>query len=179
LPLRVARRARIDLTDHTRIRAVRTIPSGNERVLVAEELHQEIGVQADDRRRSMTQNQADTPAQAPRAVPSKNKVDVATELRQRITHMLVTRRAQHGTFAANAEDKLKRGGARAWLLVKRRPSLGVVLVSGSALAVASTIGVGEIMFTLIVGYAAYQVLREGVSPKNAAEEAVKLMEAVE
>jgi hypothetical protein len=122
----------------------------------------------------MIQNQGEATAPAaPSAVVTKNKVDVATEVRHRIGKMLTTRSAQQGTLSAKVEEKVKRGGSKLWSVIKKRPIVGVALVSGGAFAVATAVGVGEITLTLIVGYAAYQVFREGVPPKVAAEEALK------
>jgi isoaspartyl peptidase/L-asparaginase-like protein (Ntn-hydrolase superfamily) len=64
-------------------------------------------------------------------------------------------------------------GARVWGQLKKRPSIGVVVVGAAGLAVASVVGVGEIAIAMIAGYAAYQVLREGVSPGAAARKIIE------
>lgn len=101
----------------------------------------------------------------------------AIQARHRIGKMLATRNAPKGTLEARIEDTLKGGGSKLWVIAKKRPFVGVALASGGALAVAMAIGGGEITLAVIVGYAAYQVLREGVPPKEAAEEAFKAIEA--
>ena len=74
------------------------------------------------------------------------------------------------------ENRLKRDLNRGWRLLKARPFLGVALISGATFALASTVGVGELMITMAVAYGTYLVLREGVPVNQAAEEAFKLME---
>jgi hypothetical protein len=116
----------------------------------------------------MTTNQLDA---------KKDRVNVAVEVRHRIGRMLATRKAPQGTLSAKVEDKVKGGGSRLWAIAKKRPYVGVAMASGGALALAMAIGGGEITLACIVGYAAYQVLREGVPPKEAAKEAFKAIEA--
>ena len=115
----------------------------------------------------MTTNQLDA---------NKPRVNVAVELRHRIGKALATRKAPKGTLAAKLEDKVKGGGSKLWVIARKRPYVGVALASGGALAVAMAIGGGEITLACIVGYAAYQVLREGIPPKIAAEDAFKAIE---
>ncbi|MDX2092641.1 MAG: hypothetical protein SFX73_32550 [Kofleriaceae bacterium] len=115
----------------------------------------------------MTTNQADV---------NNPRVNVAVEVRHRIGKALATRKAPSGTLAAKVENKMKGGGSKLWALAKRRPYVGVVMASGGALAIAMAIGGGEITLACIVGYAAYQVLREGVPPKVAAEDAFHAIE---
>ena len=94
---------------------------------------------------------------------SKNEIDLATEFGQRIDHVLRSRRAK-------VEDRVKHQGSRLWSFMKRRPLTGVALVSGGSFLLATALGVGEFTLSLIVGYAAYEVLREGVPPRQAARE---------
>lgn len=101
---------------------------------------------------------------------TKNKVDTSTELRARITHALHSRHAPRGTRLAKLEDELKRHGMTVWRLMERRPLAASVAVGGAGLAVAMSVGVGEVTLAMLVGYAAYQVLREGVPPKEAAHQ---------
>jgi hypothetical protein len=104
---------------------------------------------------------------------SKNRVDLVTELRDRIDLALRTRVAEEGTAARTVEDHAKHVGWRVWRAMRRRPSLGIALVGGAGLAAAMTIGVGELTIGLVLAYGAYQVLREGVPPKQAAENIFK------
>ncbi|HEX8110813.1 MAG TPA: hypothetical protein VF516_23940 [Kofleriaceae bacterium] len=97
------------------------------------------------------------------------------EIRARIEHALRVRSAPPGTAGAKLEHVVKEAGARLWVQLKKRPSIGVVLVGGAGLVAASAVGVGEIAIGMIAGYAAYQVLREGVSPGEAAK---KIMEQI-
>ncbi|HVK75166.1 MAG TPA: hypothetical protein VM734_17675 [Kofleriaceae bacterium] len=101
---------------------------------------------------------------------SKNEIDLATEFGQRIDHVLRSRRAPAGTRRAKVEDRVKHQGSRLWSFMKRRPLTGVALVSGGSFLLATALGVGELTLSLIVGYAAYEVLREGVPPMQAARE---------
>lgn len=101
--------------------------------------------------------------------PHPHWMGTAHEVRARIEHALRIRSAPPGTPAAELEQVVKEAGARVWAQLKKRPSIGVVLVGGAGLAVASTVGVGEIAIGILAGYAAYQVLREGVSPGEAAK----------
>ena len=101
---------------------------------------------------------------------TKNKVDTSTEVRARITHALHSRHAPRGTRLAKLEDDLKRHGMTVWKLMERRPLAASVVVGGTGLAVAMSVGVGEVTLAMLVGYAAYQVLREGVPPKEAAHQ---------
>jgi hypothetical protein len=64
-------------------------------------------------------------------------------------------------------------GARVRIQLKQRPSIGVAAVGLTGLAVASAVGVGEIAIGMIAGYAAYQVLREGVAPGEAARKIIE------
>jgi hypothetical protein len=105
--------------------------------------------------------------------PHAHWIGTAHEIRARIEHALRIRRARPGTPGAKLEQVAKDTGARIWLQLKKRPSLGVVLIGGAGLAVASVVGVGEIAIGMIAGYAAYQVLREGVAPGEAARKIVE------
>jgi hypothetical protein len=103
------------------------------------------------------------------AVATKNKVDVPTELHARIKHALKTRSARRGTMAARLEDRLKDRGLRAWAMIEKRPLSASVVLAGTGLAVGTALGVAELTLGLFIGYSAYQVLREGVPPREAAE----------
>jgi hypothetical protein len=105
--------------------------------------------------------------------PHAHWIGTGHEIRARIEHALRIRRATPGTAAAKLEQVAKDAGARVWIQLKKRPSIGVVLVGGAGLAVASAVGVGEIAIGMIAGYAAYQVLREGVAPGEAARKIVE------
>jgi hypothetical protein len=107
--------------------------------------------------------------------PHPHWIGTGHEVRARIEHALRIRSAPPGTTSAKLEQVVKGAGARVWAQLKKRPSIGVVVVGAAGLAVASVVGVGEIAIGMITGYAAYQVLREGVSPGEAAK---KIMEQI-
>lgn len=107
---------------------------------------------------------------------TKNKIDTSTEVRARIEHSLHIRTAPRGTTTAEIEQVVKAHGGRLWAQLKKRPSLGVVLAAGTGLALAMLVGVGELGVAIATGYGAYQVLREGVAPRQAAADVVKKLE---
>jgi hypothetical protein len=107
---------------------------------------------------------------------SKPRIDTITELRARIEHSLHTRTAQRGTLRGRLEGLVKTESGKLWGQLKKRPLLGVLLVSGAGLALATAIGVGELTIGALAGYAAFQVLREGVPPAVAAEDLAKAVE---
>jgi hypothetical protein len=104
---------------------------------------------------------------------SHTKVDLPTELRGRIEQSLHIRSAELGTTGRVIEDGVKHVGWRLWKQLRKRPSLGIALAGGAGLAAATMIGVGEITIGLLLAYGAYQVLREGMSPGQAAENVLK------
>lgn len=106
----------------------------------------------------------------------QKKIDTSAEVRARIEHALHTRTAPRGTMAARLEQLVKTGGGALWAQLRKRPSLGVVLAGGVGLALATVVGVGELTIGIAAGYAAYQVLREGVAPETAAKNIVKELE---
>ncbi len=115
-----------------------------------------------------------------RELPEKTRrrMDVPTELRARITHALRTRHAPADSMAGVAEDKAKTGAGILWRAMRRRPVVSSAAIGAVGLAAAMTIGVGELAAAAIVGYAAFQVLREGVPAKQAAERAIEELGAV-
>jgi nucleoside phosphorylase len=60
----------------------------------------------------------------------------------------------------------------AWTALNRHPGVGVVLIGGSAFALASTVGVGEIAFATAASYAAWQVFARHASLQTAIREAM-------
>jgi hypothetical protein len=105
--------------------------------------------------------------------PHPHWIGTGHEVRARIEHALRIRSAPPGTTTAKLEQVVKDAGARLWVQLKKRPSIGVVAVGGAGIAVASVVGVGEIAIGMIAAYAAYQVLREGVSPGEAARKIIE------
>jgi hypothetical protein len=105
--------------------------------------------------------------------PHPHWIGTGHEVRARIEHALRIRSAPPGTTIAKLEQVVKGAGARVWVQLKKRPSIGVMAVGVTGLAVASAVGVGEIAIGMIAGYAAYQVLREGVSPGEAARKVIE------
>jgi hypothetical protein len=108
---------------------------------------------------------------APRSVERR---DFVRDISERIDHTLDCRTAPAGTLRAWVEDEAKRGGTRVWRALERRPSLGVVLVGGLAIAAADAVGVGELAMGIGIGYAAWQVLRKGQSVGEALQEAEQI-----
>lgn len=100
--------------------------------------------------------------------------DLGREISDDIDHSLERRTAPAGTWRAHAEDAAKRGGARVWRALKKRPSLGVALFGGLAITAANAVGVGELALGIGIGYAAWQVLRKGTPIGEALEEAERL-----
>lgn len=109
---------------------------------------------------------------------NQHRVDTSTEVRARIEQSLHTRSAPKGTARAEVEHRVKCEGEKLWVQLKKRPSLGVVLTGAAGLAVASVVGVGELAIGIIAGYAAYQVLREGIAPKAVAKDMLEKLERV-
>lgn len=105
--------------------------------------------------------------------PHPHWIDPSREARARIEHALHVRRATPGTAAAKLEQIAKHAGAQLWIQLKRRPSLGVALIGITGLAVASVVGAAEIAIGMAAGYAAYQVLREGVAPREVARRVIE------
>jgi hypothetical protein len=102
--------------------------------------------------------------------PADGAFDAASDLRARVEWSLHTRSAPSGTIRARTEELVKTSASRVWTAMKRRPSLGVLAATAAGLALASSIGVGELAIGIVAGYAAYQVLAQGVPPKDAARQ---------
>jgi hypothetical protein len=75
-----------------------------------------------------------------------------------------------------AERGLELAGDRLWKTFRRRPYLGAVLAGGIGLGMASVIGVAELAVAVGTGYAAFQVLKNRVSPGKAIREAFQFDE---
>jgi hypothetical protein len=99
--------------------------------------------------------------------------DAASDLRARVERSLRTRSAPKGTLAARTEELVKTTGAKVWKAMKKRPSLGVLAAAAAGFALASSVGVGEVVIGIFAGYAAYQVLAEGIPVKDAAVHAAE------
>jgi hypothetical protein len=74
------------------------------------------------------------------------------------------------------ERGLERGGDRLWATFRRRPYVGAVLAGGIGLGLASVVGVAELAIAVGAGYAAYQVLKNRVSPAKAVRDAFRFEE---
>ncbi|MDF2697253.1 MAG: hypothetical protein K0S65_5636 [Labilithrix sp.] len=108
-----------------------------------------------------------------KAVAKGGKRDhLPSEVFRRVEHTLHTRSAAEGTAIAKAEEEIKSNADRVWNVLKKRPSLGVVLSGGIGLALASAVGAGEVFIAVSAAYAAYLVLREHVPPAVAVEETI-------
>jgi hypothetical protein len=104
-------------------------------------------------------SQSNEPAGQRAAPPS----DTASHISADIDRSLERRTSPPHTWRAHAEETIKHDSRKAWQAMKRRPSLGVLVFGGLAVAAADAIGVGEVALGLGVGYAAYRVLRKGRS----------------
>jgi hypothetical protein len=104
-------------------------------------------------------SQSNEPA-AMRAAPAG---DTASNISADIDRSLERRTSPPDTWRGHAEETIKHDGRKIWQAMKRRPSLGVVVFGGLAMAVADAVGVGEVALGLGVGYAAYKVLKKGRS----------------
>jgi hypothetical protein len=87
--------------------------------------------------------------------------DRARDISEDIDRTLGRRTAPEGTLRARAEDEVKHAGDRVWHGMKKRPSLGMIVIGGLAVLAADAIGVGEVALGVALGYAAYRVLRRG------------------
>jgi hypothetical protein len=96
--------------------------------------------------------------------------DMGREVCDDIDRTLDRRVAPPGTFRARAEHETKRQGTHVWRMLKERPTVGVILFGGLAIAAADAVGVGELAIGIAVGYAAWQVLRKGKSVGEALTE---------
>jgi len=77
----------------------------------------------------------------------------------------------HAFFGrAHVEEVLERDAEKALGALRKRPSIGVIVLGGLAIAAADAIGVGEVALGLVVGYAAYQILRKKEPARAAAGE---------
>lgn len=87
--------------------------------------------------------------------------DLGREISDDIDHTLGRRVAPPGTLRARAEEQTKQGSARLWHSLKKRPTIGVVVLGGLAILAADAVGVGELAMGIAVAYGAWQVLRKG------------------
>ena len=104
-----------------------------------------------------------------RHVPAR--FDAARDLRARVEKSLRTRSARSGTVSAKLEDTFKKTGTYVWKKMRRRPAAGVVAAGAMGMALASAVGVGELAIGFVAAYAAYEVLAEGIAPKEVARQA--------
>jgi hypothetical protein len=101
---------------------------------------------------------------------SATTVNPILDVRARIEKTLHLRSARRGTRLAWVEERVKATGAVLWRELRKRPSLGVLVVGGAGIALASFVGVGELTVGVFAAYGAYLVLREGMPPVDAVVE---------
>ncbi|MGE5180476.1 MAG: hypothetical protein ACM31C_00355 [Acidobacteriota bacterium] len=94
----------------------------------------------------------------------------------RIAGVAIARASRSSTWLHGARSGARAAAQRIWKQLKTRPSVGVAATGAAALALASLVGAGELTIALVAGYAAYQVLREGVAPGVAAHRAAEEIE---
>jgi hypothetical protein len=109
-----------------------------------------------------------TMEQQPPSLPEQMRHDIESSLN--------SRRAQPNTGARRLEDGAKRAGTSVWSALRRHPYIGVGGVTALGVFAGSMIGVAEITLGVMVGYAAYKVLRGGEKPAEAIGEVVKDLE---
>src|SRR5690348_4736110 len=61
-----------------------------------------------------------------------------------------------------------------WRELKRRPYVGVVAIGVGGCALASVVGVAEVAFGVVTGYAAYQLLLNHEPPSKAVRDAAEI-----
>jgi hypothetical protein len=99
----------------------------------------------------------------PAATHAAPTTDTASHISADIDRSLERRTSPPDTWRAHAEETIKHDSRKVWQAMKRRPSLGVLVFGGLAMAAADAVGVGEVALGLGVGYAAYRVLKKGRS----------------
>lgn len=77
------------------------------------------------------------------------------------------------------ERGLERAGDHLWATFRRRPYFGAALAGGIGLGLASVVGVAELAVAVGAGYAAYQVLKNRVSPTQAVRDAFQFERQLE
>lgn len=73
----------------------------------------------------------------------------------------------------HVEKSFERGGDSVWSALKRRPMLGVGVVSIGGVILAALIGASELAVGLGAGIAAYQILKKHEPPSKALEDAAR------
>lgn len=71
------------------------------------------------------------------------------------------------------EKSFERGGDSLWSALKKRPLLGVGVVSVGGMLLAALIGASELAVGLGAGVAAYQILKKHEPPSKALEDAAR------
>ena len=111
------------------------------------------------------------------AVPSRSAIastgGIAADLRHDIDRTLDRRLTEPNTSARHVEDVAKRGGTSLWHALKAHPYAGTLASAAVGVALASTIGVGELVVGMALGYAAFKVFRHGERPGKAVKEIVE------
>jgi hypothetical protein len=67
--------------------------------------------------------------------------------------------ARRGSLGVRAVETIEHDAHKAWVALKKRPSLGVLVLGGLAVAAADAVGVGELAMGIAVGYGAYRLFR--------------------
>ncbi len=102
--------------------------------------------------------------------------NLGTQVRHDIESSLSSRALAPNTTGRALEDSVKSAGGRLWGTLRRHPYLGVGVLAALGAAIASAVGVGELAFGAAVGYAAYNVLRGGEKPSQAARDVMHELE---
>jgi hypothetical protein len=75
--------------------------------------------------------------------------------------------APNGKFFTRFEHEVEEDFGKALAALRRRPSMGMLLVGAAAVIAAQAIGVGEVALGVALGYAAYRALRQAPSQRAA------------
>jgi hypothetical protein len=100
-------------------------------------------------------------------------------VRDAIERSLQRRSTAVDTPEREVENRLKRGGARLWAELKKRPYLGIAAAGVGGVAIAAAIGVGELAIGIAVAYGMFNVLVRGESAEEAAREVAREVEKIE
>jgi hypothetical protein len=104
------------------------------------------------------------------ATKSNGSTVTARRLHDDIEHIFHPRRDVDGDRVVELENKAKELAESAWCAMKRHPFVSLLVIGAGGVALAASVGVGELAFGAALAIAAYKVLREGEPPIQAVEE---------
>lgn len=92
------------------------------------------------------------------------KEDMTDVVRHDLEDTLERRSAKPDTLLRRLEDGTKRGGAHVWATLKEHPYSGAVAATALGIALAASVGVGEVAVGAAVGYAMLRLLKKRKGP---------------